>query len=183
MNGALQQGKSALFESAQGTMLDVDHGTYPFVTASNSSGVGVSAGSGVPSRWISQVIGVAKAYTTRVGAGPLPTEILDKHSPAYEQFGEVAATTGRVRRVGWLDLELVKTVSASTPDTAIITNLAVSYTSPQATGTLTFTTVSNAYGVATVTVRVLEELGRSSRPHGRLLDVASIVTGASSLCL
>jgi len=68
-----------------------------------------SAGLGIPPRYITNVVGVTKAYTTRVGAGPLPTEILDRHSPAYEQFGEVAATTGRIRRVGWLDLEIVKT--------------------------------------------------------------------------
>ena len=66
--------KSILFEGAQGTMLDVDHGTYPFVTSSNSSGAGVSAGSGVPFRYVEQIIGVTKAYTTRVGGGPFPTE-------------------------------------------------------------------------------------------------------------
>ena len=72
---AVEAGKRLLFEGAQGSLLDIDHGTFPFVTSSNSSGVGVSAGSGVPARWIKKVIGVCKAYTTRVGGGPFPTEL------------------------------------------------------------------------------------------------------------
>jgi adenylosuccinate synthase len=79
------------------------------VTASTTIPSAASAGLGIPPRYITNVVGVTKAYTTRVGAGPLPTEILDRHSVAYEQMGEVAATTGRIRRVGWLDLEIVRT--------------------------------------------------------------------------
>jgi adenylosuccinate synthase len=105
----LKANKHFLLEQAMGTFLDTDWGTYPFVTASTTIPSAASAGLGIPPRYITNVVGVTKAYTTRVGAGPLPTEIHDKHSAAYEQFGEVAATTGRIRRVGWLDLEIVKT--------------------------------------------------------------------------
>ncbi len=107
----LKANKHFLLEQAMGTFLDTDWGTYPFVTASTTIPSAASAGLGIPPRYITNVVGVTKAYTTRVGAGPLPTEILDRHSAAYEQFGEVAATTGRIRRVGWLDLEIVKTAA------------------------------------------------------------------------
>ena len=107
----LKSGKNFLLEQAMGTFLDTDWGTYPFVTASTTIPSAASAGLGIPPRYITNVIGVTKAYTTRVGAGPLPTEIHDRHSPEYEQFGEVAATTGRIRRVGWLDLEIVRTAA------------------------------------------------------------------------
>ncbi len=105
----LKAGKNFLLEQAMGTFLDTDWGTYPFVTASTTIPSAASAGLGIPPRYITNIIGVTKAYTTRVGAGPLPTEILDTRSAVYEQFGEVAATTGRIRRVGWLDLEIVRT--------------------------------------------------------------------------
>jgi adenylosuccinate synthase len=107
----LKSNKHFLLEQAMGTFLDTDWGTYPFVTASTTIPSAASAGLGIPPRYITNVVGVTKAYTTRVGAGPLPTEIRDTHSAAYEQFGEVAATTGRTRRVGWLDLEIVKTAA------------------------------------------------------------------------
>jgi len=105
----LKANKHFLLEQAMGTFLDTDWGTYPFVTASTTIPSAASAGLGIPPRYITNVVGVTKAYTTRVGAGPLPTEITDTKSAVYEQFGEVAATTGRIRRVGWLDLEIVKT--------------------------------------------------------------------------
>ncbi|MBC7878631.1 MAG: adenylosuccinate synthase [Anaerolineales bacterium] len=105
----LKTNKNFLLEQAMGTFLDTDWGTYPFVTASTTIPSAASAGLGIPPKYITNVIGVTKAYTTRVGAGPLPTEITDARSAVYEQFGEVAATTGRIRRVGWLDLEIVKT--------------------------------------------------------------------------
>ncbi len=105
----LKTGKNFLLEQAMGTFLDTDWGTYPFVTASTTIPSAASAGLGIPPRYINNVIGVTKSYTTRVGAGPLPTEITDTRSAVYEQFGEVAATTGRIRRVGWLDLEIVRT--------------------------------------------------------------------------
>lgn len=107
----LKADKNFLLEQAMGTFLDTDWGTYPFVTASTTIPSAASAGLGIPPRYITTVVGVTKAYTTRVGAGPLPTEILDTTSAVYEQFGEVAATTGRIRRVGWLDLEIVRTAA------------------------------------------------------------------------
>jgi adenylosuccinate synthase len=105
----LKADKNFLLEQAMGTFLDTDWGTYPFVTASTTIPSAASAGLGIPPRYITDVVGVTKAYTTRVGAGPLPTEIHDVESEAYGKFGETAATTGRTRRVGWLDLELVRT--------------------------------------------------------------------------
>lgn len=109
VQAGLKANKNFLLEQAMGTFLDTDWGTYPFVTASTTIPSAASAGLGIPTRYITNVIGVTKAYTTRVGAGPLPTEIHDTASEAYKKFGEVAATTGRIRRVGWLDLELVRT--------------------------------------------------------------------------
>jgi adenylosuccinate synthase len=105
----LRANKHFLLEQAMGTFLDTDWGTYPFVTASTTIPSAASAGLGIPPRYITNVVAVSKAYTTRVGAGPLPTEIHDLESKAYKKFAEVAATTGRTRRVGWLDLELVRT--------------------------------------------------------------------------
>lgn len=105
----IRTNKNFLLEQAMGTFLDTDWGTYPFVTASTTIPSAASAGLGIPPRYITNVIGVTKAYTTRVGGGPLPTEIKDYDSEVYKKFGEVAATTGRVRRVGWLDLEIVRT--------------------------------------------------------------------------
>lgn len=108
----LKTDKNFLLEQAMGTFLDTDWGTYPFVTASTTIPSAASAGLGIPPRYITNIVGVTKAYTTRVGAGPLPTEIHDVESEAYRKFGETAATTGRTRRVGWLDLELVRTAVA-----------------------------------------------------------------------
>ncbi len=101
---AVEENKKLIFEGAQGALLDIDHGTFPFVTSSNSSGVGVSAGSGVPPRWITKVLGVAKAYCTRVGGGPFPTELEDETGEHIRVEGnEFGTTTGRPRRCGWLD--------------------------------------------------------------------------------
>lgn len=106
---AVESGKRLLFEGAQGSMLDIDHGTFPFVTSSNSSGVGVSAGSGVPARWIKKVIGVCKGYTTRVGGGPFPTELTDEVGQRIRDLGhEYGTTTGRPRRCGWFDAVAVR---------------------------------------------------------------------------
>jgi adenylosuccinate synthase len=101
---AVENGKRVLFEGAQGALLDVDHGTYPFVTSSNSSGVGISSGSGVPARHINRCIGVVKAYSTRVGGGPFPTE-LDNATGQYmrDRGNEYGTVTRRPRRCGWLD--------------------------------------------------------------------------------
>jgi adenylosuccinate synthase len=101
---AAEGGKRLLFEGAQGALLDVDHGTYPFVTSSNSSGVGIASGSGVPARYIDRIIGVVKAYSTRVGGGPFPTEQDNAIGQRLRDRGnEYGTVTRRPRRCGWLD--------------------------------------------------------------------------------
>ncbi len=101
---SVESGRRVLFEGAQGALLDVDHGTFPFVTSSNSSGVGVSSGSGVPARWIHRVIGVLKAYSTRVGGGPMPTEQNNELGQHIRDRGnEYGTVTRRPRRCGWFD--------------------------------------------------------------------------------
>ena len=104
LHKSIDQGKSILFEGAQGTLLDLDHGTFPFVTSSNSSSLGMSAGCGVPAKNVDKFIGVVKAYTTRVGSGPFPTE-QDNEIGSYirEKGNEFGTTTGRPRRCGWFD--------------------------------------------------------------------------------
>jgi adenylosuccinate synthase len=104
--------KSLLFESAQGTFLDLDHGTYPYVTSSNPIAGNISNGVGISPREIDEVIGVAKAYTTRVGNGPFPTELTGEVGEELRNAGnEYGATTGRPRRCGWLDLVMLKRAS------------------------------------------------------------------------
>lgn len=104
VNGGIARGESVLFEGAQGTMLDIDFGTYPFVTSSNATAGGACTGSGVAPHRIDRVIGVIKAYTTRVGEGPFPTELLDETGATLREAGhEFGATTGRPRRCGWFD--------------------------------------------------------------------------------
>ena len=106
---AMADGRRVLFEGAQATMLDIDHGTYPFVTSSNASIGGVCTGLGVPARAIGGVLGVAKAYTTRVGEGPLPTELFGEMSERLRESGqEYGASTGRPRRCGWFDAVVVR---------------------------------------------------------------------------
>jgi len=109
LNRAIDAGQRVLFEGAQGTMLDVDHGTYPFVTSSSATAGGVSTGTGVPPARLGGVVGVAKAYITRVGAGPFPTEALDEHGETLRRIGnEFGAVTGRPRRCGWFDVPLMR---------------------------------------------------------------------------
>lgn len=109
LHGLLAQGKKLLFEGANATLLDVDHGTFPFVTASSTAVHGIGPGSGVPERRIGKVLGVMKAYSTRVGRGPMPTELHDETGNRIRERGrEYGTTTGRPRRVGWLDLVAVK---------------------------------------------------------------------------
>jgi adenylosuccinate synthase len=104
LHRAIQAGKSVLFEGAQGTLLDVDHGTYPFVTSSNTVAGNAACGSGVGPTAIDSVIGVTKAYSTRVGGGPYPSELRDETGDRLRKIGgEYGATTGRPRRTGWLD--------------------------------------------------------------------------------
>ncbi|MFD0413112.1 MULTISPECIES: adenylosuccinate synthase [Streptomyces] len=109
LNNALDEDKVVLFEGGQGTLLDVDHGTYPFVTSSNPTAGGACTGTGVGPTKISRVIGILKAYTTRVGAGPFPTELFDKDGEALRTIGgERGVTTGRDRRCGWFDAPIAR---------------------------------------------------------------------------
>ncbi|MCU1545467.1 MAG: adenylosuccinate synthetase [Homoserinimonas sp.] len=109
LNQALEAGKTVLFEAGQATMLDVDHGTYPFVTSSNATSGGAATGSGVAPNRIDRVIGVVKAYTTRVGAGPFPTELFDESGEFLRSAGaEFGTTTGRPRRCGWYDAPIAR---------------------------------------------------------------------------
>jgi adenylosuccinate synthase len=109
INHALDDGKSVLFEGAQGTMLDIDHGTYPYVTSSSAISGGATVGVGVPPTKIKHVLGISKAYTTRVGGGPFPTEMPDLDAQEVRARGkEFGAVTGRPRRCGWLDLAVLR---------------------------------------------------------------------------
>ena len=109
LNEALDRNQSVLFEGAQGTMLDIDYGTYPFVTSSNATAGGACTGLGVPPTRISGVVGITKAYTTRVGSGPFPTEMPDLEAGEVRDRGkEYGAVTGRPRRCGWLDLAVLR---------------------------------------------------------------------------
>jgi adenylosuccinate synthase len=109
LDKALRDGKSVLFEGAQGTFLDIDHGTYPFVTSSNCVAGAVCTGSGVGPTKIDRVLGITKAYTTRVGEGPFPSELHDDLGEQLRTAGsEFGATTGRPRRCGWLDCVMLR---------------------------------------------------------------------------
>lgn len=121
---AIQAGKNLLFEGAQGTYLDIDHGTYPFVTSSNTTSGGACTGSGVPPRMIDKVVAVCKAYTTRVGSGPFITENDEIGDMLHNMGREFGATTGRARRCGWLDAVMVRyAVMINGADELAITNL------------------------------------------------------------
>ena len=109
LNRALDQGKTVLLEGGQGTLLDVDHGTYPFVTSSNPTAGGACTGSGIGPTRLTRVIGILKAYTTRVGSGPFPTELFDDDGERLQRVGgEVGVTTGRSRRCGWFDAPIAR---------------------------------------------------------------------------
>jgi adenylosuccinate synthase len=109
LNQALDEGRTVLFEGAQATMLDVDHGTYPFVTSSSPVAGGVCVGAGIGPTRIDRVIGVIKAYTTRVGSGPFPTELFDADGEKlWKVGGEVGVSTGRDRRCGWYDAVIAR---------------------------------------------------------------------------
>ena len=109
LNKALEAGKTVLLEGSQGTLLDVDHGTYPYVTSSNPTAGGACTGSGIGPTKIDRVIGILKAYTTRVGSGPFPTELFDEDGEALRRIGgEVGVTTGRNRRCGWFDAPIAR---------------------------------------------------------------------------
>ena len=127
LNGAIRSGKSILFEGAQGTLLDVDHGTYPYVTSSNATAGGACIGTGVAPSGIDGTIGIAKAYTTRVGGGPFPTELTDKTGEHIQSKGdEFGASTGRPRRCGWFDAVVVRYACLiNNIDTLVVTKLDV----------------------------------------------------------
>jgi len=127
LNAAFEDSKRVLFEGAQGMLLDVDHGTYPFVTSSNVAAGQASAGSGVGPKKISYVLGLVKAYTTRVGAGPFPTELHDENGKRLGEVGrEVGTNTGRARRCGWFDAVLVRqSIALSGIDGIALTKLDV----------------------------------------------------------
>ena len=127
LNQAIRDGKTVLFEGAQGTMLDVDHGTYPFVTSSSASAGGACTGTGVAPTRIHGVIGVSKAYITRVGSGPFPTEALDGAGEQIRKRGnEFGAVTGRPRRCGWFDAPLLRyTADVNGFDSIVVTKLDV----------------------------------------------------------
>jgi adenylosuccinate synthase len=127
LNEAIRAGKSVMFEGAQGTMLDLDHGTYPFVTSSSASAGGACTGTGVPPTRIQAVIGVAKAYITRVGSGPFATEALDAMGDLIRERGnEFGSVTGRPRRCGWFDVPLLRySAMLNGIDSLVITKLDV----------------------------------------------------------
>jgi adenylosuccinate synthase len=109
LHRSIDAGRRLLFEGANATLLDIDHGTYPFVTSSNCSSLGVHTGTGVPGHKVTNVLGIVKAYQTRVGGGPMPTELHDATGERIREVGkEYGTTTGRPRRVGWLDLVALK---------------------------------------------------------------------------
>lgn len=109
INVALDRGETVLLEGSQGTLLDVDHGTYPYVTSSNPTAGGAAVGSGIGPGRITTVLGILKAYTTRVGSGPFPTELFDSYGQYLaKQGGEVGVTTGRARRTGWFDAVIAR---------------------------------------------------------------------------
>ncbi|EIR38299.1 adenylosuccinate synthase [Yersinia pestis PY-63] len=109
LDNARKQGELIMFEGAQGTLLDIDHGTYPYVTSSNTTAGGVATGSGLGPRYVDYVLGIVKAYSTRVGAGPFPTELNDETGEFLRKQGnEYGATPGRSRRTGWLDIVAVR---------------------------------------------------------------------------
>ena len=127
LNDAINAGKSVMFEGAQATMLDLDHGTYPFVTSSSASAGGACTGTGVPPTRIDAIIGVAKVYSTRVGGGPFPTEALDAMGEQLRQRGnEFGSVTGRPRRCGWFDVPLVRySAMLNGLDSLVVTKLDV----------------------------------------------------------
>lgn len=125
LDKAVQEDKNILYEGAQGVLLDIDYGSYPYVTSSNTSAGGIYTGAGIPGGSIQEVLGITKAYTTRVGEGPFPTELFDDMGEKIQTIGhEFGATTGRKRRCGWIDLPLLKySVKASNITSLALTKL------------------------------------------------------------
>jgi adenylosuccinate synthase len=111
LRGWVKENKKIIFEGAQGSMLDIDHGSYPYVTSSSTTAGGLSTGLGVGPKYVDTILGITKAYTTRVGEGPFATELFDANADQLAKVGhEFGATTGRPRRCGWLDLKALETI-------------------------------------------------------------------------
>jgi adenylosuccinate synthase len=127
LDQAVQENKKILYEGAQGVLLDIDYGSYPYVTSSSTGAGGIYTGAGLPGKYVDEVLGITKAYTTRVGEGPFPTEMFDELGERIQKIGhEFGATTGRKRRCGWLDLPLLKyTVKASNISSIALTKVDV----------------------------------------------------------
>jgi adenylosuccinate synthase len=127
LNSRIREGKSILFEGAQATLLDVDHGTFPFVTSSSACAGGAAIGLGISPKYVHRVLGITKAYTTRVGSGPFPTEADDKIGEAIREQGrEYGASTGRPRRCGWFDGPAVRySTMINAPDSIAVTKIDV----------------------------------------------------------
>ena len=125
MDKAVTEDKKILFEGAQGVLLDIDYGTYPFVTSSSTSAAGIYSGAGLPGKYVEEVLGITKAYTTRVGEGPFPSEMFCELGEKIQTIGqEFGATTGRKRRCGWIDLPLLKySVKASSITSIALTKV------------------------------------------------------------
>ena len=123
----ISNNKKIIFEGAQGALLDIDHGTYPFVTSSNTTAGGIFTGTGIGRKNLDYILGIVKSYTTRVGSGPFTTELFDENSKILSERGnEFGATTGRARRCGWLDLiSLKKVIQSNSIDGICLTKLDV----------------------------------------------------------
>jgi len=177
LHQARSNGESLLFEGAQGTLLDIDHGTFPFVTSSNTTAGGTATGSGFGPLYLDYVLGITKAYTTRVGGGPFPTELFDEIGERLGKKGnEFGATTGRSRRCGWLDaVALKRAIQVNSVSGICLTKLdvldglqsvkiCIGYHCPEK-GTLT-TTPMGAEGFARVTPQYIEMPGWSESTFG-----------------
>ena len=158
LNRAVRDGRNILFEGAQGTLLDIDFGTYPFVTSSNATAGGACIGTGVPPHRVDRVVGVMKAYTTRVGEGPFPTELLDDQGLLLRETGrEFGATTGRPRRCGWFDAVATRySVMVNGIDELAVTKLDVLDALPQIKVCVAYKVGSRIYDTIPNDINVLE---------------------------
>ena len=178
--GLMREGGAVMFEGAQATLLDIDHGTYPFVTSSNASVGGICTGLGVPPRAIGGVLGVAKAYTTRVGEGPLPTELQGDLAERLREGGqEYGASTGRPRRCGWFDAVVVRySARINGLDALALTKLDVLDGLPEV---LLCTGYRTARGLVTEVPADLRALGAAEPVYERLPGWSAPTRGATRL--
>jgi adenylosuccinate synthase len=159
LNRAVRDGRNILFEGAQGTLLDIDFGTYPFVTSSNATSGGACIGTGVPPHRVDRVVGVMKAYTTRVGEGPFPTELLDDQGLLLRETGrEFGATTGRPRRCGWFDAVATRySVMVNGIDELAVTKLDVLDAVPQIKVCVAYKVDSRIYDTVPNDINLLQQ--------------------------